>query len=259
MIVIYGIGSYFKRNRESVHDTCDDCGHVGWLRCYDAERCFSLYGIPVLPVGRKHVLGECPKCRSARMVPLKRWRQGRAETLPEAVASFEADRDDRDAALEALGQCVAFHDRDAFVEVALMVEEGDGEDADMIAELAGGYAFFGMYDEAEAAYRASLDLADRPETRAALAYYLVSVGKLDEAVTVAEPLVAAPMPEAVGTLVTLGEALHNRGDHEAAMAMLDAAREAAPELDNDKAFRKFHKKVGKRAARAAKPLAAGEA
>lgn len=258
MIVLFGVGSYFKRNRESVHDVCENCGHTGWKRCYDTTRCFWLYGIPVLPVGQKHVFNECPKCRQGGMAPLRDWREGRERQLPVTIERLEQDPSDREAAAEALEQVVRYHHHDAFVNVAVLIEQAFADDAGMIGDLAGGYAYFGMYDEAEAAYRTALDLSDEPETRAALAWYLASVGKLDEAVTAAEPLVASPTPGAAGVLLALGEALHERGDHESALSLLDAAREAAPELDQGKAFGKFYKKVRKRAARAGSPIPGGK-
>lgn len=255
MLVFYGVGSFFKKNRDSVFGGCGNCDYYGRLLCYDATRCFWVYWVPLIPLGRKHVLGECPKCNSARMMPLKAWRKGRDEEVPAVIERLDASPTDREVVAEALSLSMAYHHRDAFVSVALPIETNFGDDAEMMGELGDGYAFFGMTDEAETAYRTALEFADTSARRSSLIGHLLGTGRAEEAFDLAQPLVDSPDAGAAPGLLMLGETAHNGGRDDLALALFDAAREAMPQFDEDKAFRKLYRKVAKRARRAAKAQA----
>lgn len=59
MVVVWGWANFFRRNISFVTDYCEKCGRHGHLRCYDAVRCFTLYWIPIIPLGRRRVNREC--------------------------------------------------------------------------------------------------------------------------------------------------------------------------------------------------------
>jgi len=181
MLVVWGWGTFDRRNAATAPGRCGACGHRGHLHSYDGLRCFTLFWTPVLPLGRRHVFAECPKCKQGKAMPTRKWARVRNEALTEAATAYERDPRSAEAAGGALGVLLQLGERDLFLELAGRVRAQFANDADMLAELAGAYASVLAGEEALDCYRRSIAVDDRPEVRAALAAELLEQGRAGEA------------------------------------------------------------------------------
>ena len=149
MILIWGWGNYNRRRRWSTPGQCESCGTEGLLASYDSLRCFSLFYVPVLPLGSVHVWDECPRCRVGKAMALGRWRRAKHETLPPILEAFERAPHDRELATNALGTAIQFQDPEILQEIAPRIRERHSGDEEMMGWLAQAESQF-LPDDPEA-------------------------------------------------------------------------------------------------------------
>ena len=158
-MIIYGWGNFNRRDHSLVRDTCRSCGHTGYLKSYTSSKFFTLYFIPIIPLGRQRIVQDCPHCKQAFGMSLGKWRKlGRTE-LPRALAEVQAKPADPEAARQALALCVQLQDRNALRSIGPQVRTTFARDADMLGYLAGAYSYLCMDKEADAAYLDAVALA----------------------------------------------------------------------------------------------------
>ena len=80
---INGIGTtyYGKGNLEVHTGRCESCLRTVQLRSYDTRLWFVVLFIPILPLGRRRVIDDCPVCGAHRHLPLARSRQRPGEAF----------------------------------------------------------------------------------------------------------------------------------------------------------------------------------
>src|SRR4051794_32378846 len=97
-----GIGTWYygKKNLQTRPGVCDSCHKPTELQSYDTRLWFVIFLIPVIPLGRKHILDKCPKCSRHRSLPLKEWEALKAKNISEAMAAYKASPADAKAAVK---------------------------------------------------------------------------------------------------------------------------------------------------------------
>jgi tetratricopeptide (TPR) repeat protein len=64
MLIVFGTTTVGKRDRIRVRTTCPHCGTVGaLLQSYTTMECAHVYWIPLIPLGRRRLVMECPACK----------------------------------------------------------------------------------------------------------------------------------------------------------------------------------------------------
>src|SRR5690348_9900907 len=93
---INGIGTWYwgKRNILTRNGSCEFCGSYRQLTSYDTTLYFTVFFIPIVPLGRKRVLNQCPGCSRHRAIPLKKWEQQKTESLMAAIEAWQQDKAD---------------------------------------------------------------------------------------------------------------------------------------------------------------------
>src|SRR5688500_3851757 len=149
---INGIGTWYwgKTNVQTRQDVCEFCNAPGELRSYDTGLYFVFFFLPLIPLGRKRIIDECPHCHRHRAASLARWNELRSKAVTEAVTSFESHPNDPVKAADALNGAVAFQAGDEFRRVADRIRKLHPHNADLMALAASGHVHFGHADEAEA-------------------------------------------------------------------------------------------------------------
>src|SRR5436190_14446368 len=164
--VVNGIGTWYY-GRERVHrvkGACEFCGHVGELASYDTTLYFVVFFVPVFPLKRKRVLEECPRCQRHRVADLKKWEEGKQRDITAVLERLQQNPDDREAARDALAVAGSYQDQELFEKLVPLTADHAG-DAEIQAQLAAGYGYFGRRREAIEAYKKSLLAEDNPKVR----------------------------------------------------------------------------------------------
>jgi len=151
-MIIYGWSHFNRREHSLVRDTCRSCGRPGYLRSYTSSKFFTLYFIPVIPLGREKIVQECPHCKQAFGMSVRKWRGLTRDTLPKAVAAYEAAPGDAEAAKHLLGVCIGTQDRATVQRLGPQIRATFARDAGVLGMLAGTYSYLCLDREADAVY-----------------------------------------------------------------------------------------------------------
>ena len=91
--VVNGIGTWYwgKRDIHTVRQGCEHCGKLGEFLSYDTRSYFVFIFIPIIPLGKKRIIEQCPSCRKHTAVRYRDFQRLRQHELPEAVEGEEID------------------------------------------------------------------------------------------------------------------------------------------------------------------------
>ena len=117
---INGIGTtyYGKKNADAYHGVCESCGNEVVLEDYETGHYFCLLFIPIIPLGRKQVIGYCSACTQHRAMPVHEWKQFKENAINEGMSQLAANKDDPIASMELIGTLSGFHEHQQAEELA---------------------------------------------------------------------------------------------------------------------------------------------
>lgn len=248
---INGIGTryYGRKNRTAREGTCRTCGRAGKLESHDTRLWFVILFIPIIPLGRKRVIDNCPHCLHHFVADAGAFEAAREEETAEALERFRANPSP-EAALEAHAKLMSYRDYRRAAEFRRGAIECFPDDPAMIAVLAGHLEHFGIDDEAEDLHERVLELRpDSPEARVGVAQRRRKEGDLDEARRHLSFLEAPGAGEKypLVPLQLLSEAYQKAGRHEEVLAISGHILRELPDVGRQHAFRKFVKSSEKAA------------
>jgi hypothetical protein len=165
-MIIYGWGYFNRRDHSVIRATCQSCGRHSHMPSYTSSRFFTLYFIPLIPLGTQKVIQDCPHCKQARVLSLRKWNKLRRTDLPAAITAYEANPTNVEAVKHALGTILGVHDRAALRRVGPQIRRAFERDADVLRFLAGTYDYLCMDKEADEAYLAAMSVSDDAELAA---------------------------------------------------------------------------------------------
>ena len=105
-----GIGTmhYGRKNLFTAHSRCEACGAYGELRSYDTRHWFTIVFVPIIPLGSRRVFGHCPACDRFYMMPLRKWREAKKNSVRELERVSAGAVTDTDSAVAAIGSAASF-------------------------------------------------------------------------------------------------------------------------------------------------------
>ena len=238
--MVNGIGTRYvgRSNVAKTAGTCSSCKRQTTLTSYDTTLCFCVVFIPLVPLGRKRIIDQCPACTRHRVLPLEAYQQARQRN-EQMLAAYRASPADPELAVEAIKACAGYRDLPSFLALAPTVEANLPGDVRTANLLAAGYEMFGRPADAERVLRAGLAAADDDDTSEHLANLLIRRGALDEAAQYLQHIVDDGIPDKVGPIFGLAQAYQRRGDHENALAWFDRCQAINPNVAQDKVFAKY--------------------
>jgi tetratricopeptide (TPR) repeat protein len=244
---INGIGTWYygKDNVVTRNDRCEFCGKYGELKSYDTTLYFVVVFIPLIPMGRKRIIDQCPSCRRHRAAKLSEWEKRKADVILEKTQAWQADRGNKEKAFAALGSTIGFSDRESFKQLAPVVDDAFKRDADAQIFLGDAYDHFGDYATAESAFRAAM--ANRPDedSREALARFFIRRTRPADAAPLLAHIVPHRKRDRAGHLLALAETYQAVGDHESAFQIVDETGTAFADLLSDPAYERVRRSVTK--------------
>ncbi|MBN2309589.1 MAG: tetratricopeptide repeat protein [Candidatus Hydrogenedentes bacterium] len=258
--MVNGFGTWFwgQKNTHIVRGACEHCHGITDLKSYDTRLYIVALFLPIIPLGRRRVLFECPACQRFRSVKLDKWQEGAAEARANAYQALETAAPP-EGAIEAINGLRFFQDGATFAELAPQFRAQHPADVSVAAALRDGHGFFHQLDEAEEIGRAILNLDGAFEHRGPLARILLRQGRPDDARALLMDAVRERVPEASGYLYLLVEALEAQGRHDDALEIIHQAQQTYPEVAADKAWNRLRKLAEKHrmSGKAVKPQVMG--
>lgn len=238
-----GIGTHYygKKNKSARSGACRACGRAGTLTSYDTRLWFVVVFIPVIPLGRKRIIDQCPSCSRHFAADAAKFEAARQQETAEAVEQYRRDPAP-ESALRAHATLLGFHDREA---AAFFRAEAVGDfpdSAGLMIGLASHLEQISAHEEAAGLYEGALGLQpDLPDARLGAAKYRIVAGDLDEA----RPLLAfleapgAGQRHPLHLLDALAAAFQKAGRHEEALELAKVLLREVPEIGREHRFRKF--------------------
>ncbi|HMC90205.1 MAG TPA: hypothetical protein VKI17_11685, partial [Gemmataceae bacterium] len=235
-----GIGTWYygKQRIHRFKSGCSFCKRVVELESYDTTLYFVVFFVPIIPLGRKRVLEQCPACQRHRVTKLHHWEANKERDIARLLELLEKDPDNRDNIIAALGLAVSYQDEGLFDKLASHLAGHRQDDAGIQAQLGAAYNYFARRQEAEAAYRASLAVKDDPAVREQLALTLLKEGRPQDAEPYLRHILDQKLKEDAGMIFLLVEGYQSQGMHGEALALMDRRDAAFPEFAHSKDYQK---------------------
>ncbi len=161
-MIIYGWGNFNRRDHGLVRGRCRSCGRRGFLRSYTSSKFFTLYFVPLIPLGKQKIVADCSHCKKAYGMGWREWKRLHATALPQAIAAYEQHPADAEAAKTALGTIINLQDRPSLERIGPPIHRAFAQDANMLTLLAGTYSYLCQDREADALYLQAVGLSDDP-------------------------------------------------------------------------------------------------
>src|SRR5215208_1413191 len=142
--IINGCGTWYcgKRKIHRVKAGCSSCGAFAELESYDTTLFFVVFMVPVIPLGQKRILQNCPVCHRHRVVSLKDWEAGKAAAFNQILDELKADPDNRETIQKALALATVYQDEVLFDKLAAALVGHRTDDAEIQAQLGSAYEYF---------------------------------------------------------------------------------------------------------------------
>jgi tetratricopeptide (TPR) repeat protein len=229
--VINGIGTWYygKRRIHTIKGVCEFCGNQADLTSYDTTLFFVVVFVPVIPIGQKRILRQCSSCKNHKVLSLAKWEQAKELDGAELLEKLQSNTRDRDTVVRAIGFSLAYQDEPLFNSIVETISGAHAGDAAIQAQLGDAYSYFAHWEHAEAAYRASLEVADNDLVREQLAWTLLKQDRPDEARPYLQHVIDNKKRDSAGTVYFLVKGYQAQGRHEEALAIMDERDQAFPD------------------------------
>ena len=248
---INGIGTtYFgKKNVESYSSACESCGQVTTLSDYETGYYICILFIPVIPLGRRMILGQCAMCTRHRVMPLKEWETIKEESISQGIDQLSSNVDDPNKALELLGTYTAFKQYDEAKQLALATGKSHPDNYDVQLALGGWFEEMSMAQEADECFQRCLKIDfDCPSSKRIRCITHLEQQQLTEGEAIALELFAQDPVSQIGPMLMLVTAFESHGQDAQAYKTYQRIVAGVPEIKEDKEFckpiRKLEKKLG---------------
>ncbi len=237
----FGTGYVGKRNIETRRGVCEFCGREADIRSYDTWYCFVvLFVVPVIPLGRRHILNECSSCQQHRAIPLKEWNENREQTIREGMKNISEAPDDPQAALEMFGSLLFFGKKTEAAGLAEIMQQRFAGNADVQMQLGVWHLEEGRGERADEFFARALELdPEHKGARRAAGVGKMQAGELDEARQLLSFMLEPGPDQDLTALVALAGEYQKRDRHREARELFAAVLRENPTLRVDKALRKM--------------------
>lgn len=249
--IVNGIGTWYygKRNVHRLRNVCSQCETVGDLESYDTTLYFVFVMIPVVPLGSKRILDECPSCHRHRAMPLAEWNRVKTEHVTGVMEKLRDDPDNRATILEAISVAATFQDEPLYDKMSATLAADRTDDAEIQAALGETSSYFARHEEAAAAYMHSLRANDDPRVREKLGVTLLRLGRPEEAKGCFRHIPEEGDPGRLWMSYQLIVALQAKGLHADALEVLGQVEAAFPPTKTTKEWKALRKVSEKDAGR----------
>lgn len=245
---VNGVGTtyYGKKNADSYRGVCESCGRDVILEDYETGYYVCILFIPIIPLGRRQIIGYCPACTRHRAMPVAQWKELKQNAIQQGMEELAANKEDPQAAMKLIGTLTGFNEHQQAEELAEAMQKSFDNNIDVQLFLGAWYDQRGRGDKADSCFARAFEIdPNHPAAIRAQGVGLIEKGRLDEARKLLMRL-APPSPDYDPSIFFLLAVAHqDRNQHEQAMEVFEFINQNTPELSKQKAFRKAVKKTQK--------------
>lgn len=242
---INGIGTHYygKKNVNSYQGVCDSCNRETVMEDYETGYWFVLIFIPLIPLGKRQVVGYCSSCTQHRAVPLDDWNRLKASEINQGMSELAAAGDDPHAALRMIGTLTGFNEHEQAAELAADTEARFPNDVEVQLALGSWHEQRGRAAKADECFKRAYAIdPSHPVALRAEAIDLMIHGRLQEAQALLDQLKPPYDPD---VFFLLAKTHQERGEHHDAVRLFDFIKQWSPAFAKEKEFRKADKKSRK--------------
>jgi tetratricopeptide (TPR) repeat protein len=146
---IFGIDFYGKQEIISRHAICDACRKLTVLCSYTTGRFLHFRQFPLVPLGKVHIIDECPHCGSRGITSNRKYKKQRSKDLATMMDGFTTQADNPDTALHGLHTLMVYNEESWFMDVEQSYGRRFADHMQIQLVIAQGLCRFGHYDKAE--------------------------------------------------------------------------------------------------------------
>ncbi len=238
---INGIGThyYFKRNLVANPGVCEHCQRQATLSDYDIGHYLVVFYIPVLPLGRQMIVGECNACGMHRAMSLRKYERLREQSIDAGLEALADHPNSANAALELLGTYTAFNQHAEALDLATAIRGSHSENYDAMLSLGAWYEARQHLDQAEECFQVVVRLdPDRLPSKRIRLYAAMEAKRVAEVKGLTQDLLAQAPQEHLGVALRAAQFLSEQQRFEEAYRVFQKLVELAPPLTKDKDFRR---------------------
>jgi len=162
-MIIYGTGNFHKRNHAVVRGQCPHCGKIGYKSSFDTTRFFTLYFLPIIPIGRHRILMDCKACDKNWAISLSEWKKIQRIDLPAALAQYEKNRENRETVIGLINLIVQAQATEHLEKIGPQIRNTFPQDEEILTLLAAAYSRLCLDEKAGSLYLSLLDITDDEE------------------------------------------------------------------------------------------------
>ena len=237
-----GIGTHYygKKNKQTRHGVCQQCNRQVELASYDTRLWFVIIFIPIMPLGRKRILDECPACSRHYSLELQKWETSKQLEISGALDKYRTNPTP-ETAIETHQTLVNYHQAAEAAEFRQMMRSKYADNARVHAYLGVVLEALGQFDDAATAFQRAFELRpDMPEARVGVSHVHLRAKRLDDAWALLDFLEkpGASQLYSLEPIETLALALQADGRHEEALRLFAHLLAEIPPLGQHTDFRK---------------------
>ncbi len=243
---VNGVGTtYFgKRNLEQYPGVCQWCNNATTLSDYETGYWICLIFIPVIPLGRRMILNECPVCTRHSAISLREWERVREASITDGIHALSSQGNNPEKALELLGTYTAFKQYDQARELAVTIKSNNWNSYDVLLAVAGWFDEMGMQREADECFDRCLKLDyDCPASKHIRCITHIQEGELIPARELATEMFNMEPMEKLPVMSLLADAFEQSHQLPDAYELHKMMLGRVPELRDDKEFCKHIRKI----------------
>lgn len=237
---VNGIGThyYFKKNEVVQSALCEFCKQHSTLRDYETGLWFVVIFIPIFPLGKKMIIGQCDRCQMHRAMPLRDWVQAREEAIGSSLQTLSEKSADPLSALQLLGTYTAFNQFTEAQELAGAINASHPDDYDTQLALGSWYEKRGQHGEAGDCFKNVLRIDfDRPESKRIRVFDHVDAKQWSAAKKLTQELYAQDKNGILAVAILVAYTLQKAEQHAEAYDLFQMMVSGHADLVKDRDFR----------------------
>jgi tetratricopeptide (TPR) repeat protein len=246
-----GIGTHYYGNRNSTthFGFCNQCKRQQMLTDYETTLWFCVIYIPIIPLGKKQIVNQCPGCTYHYAVPLKNWQKQGDEAVDKVSDTLAQNTNDPEKVIELHATLSGFHRHEEAGDLAKVMLAKFGGNSNVLFHLASWHEHFTRFKEADELFVKASDAAPADmEMLAASVFALARQNEVDAAVKRMGSLEPPAIPHRAALVRHVARQFAVNQRHADAYKLLISLLEAAPALKESPDFqaevRPLEKKLG---------------
>lgn len=237
---VNGIGTTYlgQANAQTERGICESCRNHTALSSYETRLWFTVFFIPVIPLGKRQILNYCPLCTRHRAVPIGEWQEIQSKSIGAAIAGVDADPNSPERAIECHATLAACGKQAEAAQFGETMSVRFRNHADVQMYLGSWLERIGRSEQADACFARALEAApDNPHALRAVAVGLAEQGRPHEAERMLAGLVPPSKHYDPAVFFQVGKAYQKKADHESALRLFKMVTETTPMAAKEKPFR----------------------